>query len=400
MIDAGIFLAVVAASFAVATILARALKLLGLSLPDESRRIGCIDGLRGYLALGVCAYHFARWLQFMNNGGQWVPLPGSLLNSLGPGAVALFFMVTGCVFYPQILRGARVRWVPLYIGRLFRIYPLVLVSIALIALIIVARTAATGTVTFAAAPFVRWLTFWDQPPLLGYDGAPLLNAKVLWSLWYELLFYTLVLPACILARQALADRGPTWVIPAGLLVGSLVLRHSPWTVPLVTYLPLFAIGMLAFELRERRWARSLAASPACTVVALISLLLAMLQAVPYAPISMILYGLFFVAIACGNDLWGTLRTSGAIALGECSFGIYLLHGIVLDVAFVDVGVAAILPVGARLIALPILIVITVLVATCAYALIERPGIRAGRKLAALLSDNRMRPRDQAIEVAP
>lgn len=35
-----------------------------IRVPDAATRIGCIDGLRGYLALSVMVHHFAVWLAF------------------------------------------------------------------------------------------------------------------------------------------------------------------------------------------------------------------------------------------------------------------------------------------------------------------------------------------------
>src|SRR5690242_20657357 len=76
------------------------------ALPDAARRIGCIDGLRGYLALGVMVHHFVIWLGVLA-GLPWRPPTLALFTNLGQGAVTLFFMVTGALFYGKILGGLR-----------------------------------------------------------------------------------------------------------------------------------------------------------------------------------------------------------------------------------------------------------------------------------------------------
>lgn len=38
-------------------------------ISPEDRRIGCVDGLRGYLALAVMVHHFFIWLQVTGGGG-------------------------------------------------------------------------------------------------------------------------------------------------------------------------------------------------------------------------------------------------------------------------------------------------------------------------------------------
>ncbi len=100
-----------------------------VGVPPNERRIGCIDGLRGYLALSVLIHHFIIWMQVTRLGGVWEVPSVRLFNQLGAGAVALFFMTTGLVFHPRGLAGFRVcSWPAIYTTRLFRIMPLVIVS--------------------------------------------------------------------------------------------------------------------------------------------------------------------------------------------------------------------------------------------------------------------------------
>ena len=79
----------------VATVVADLAVRGGFPVPGGARRIGCVDGLRGYLALSVMIHHFAIWIQVTRLDGQWQPLTRNILNSMGSGAVALFFMTTG-----------------------------------------------------------------------------------------------------------------------------------------------------------------------------------------------------------------------------------------------------------------------------------------------------------------
>jgi peptidoglycan/LPS O-acetylase OafA/YrhL len=48
-------------------------------------------------------------------------------------------------------------------------------------------------------------------------------------------------------------------------------------------------------------------------------------------LGLLLFGLAFAVIAAGNTLFGVLTLSSARALGVASYGLYLLHGIVLYV---------------------------------------------------------------------
>ena len=55
---------------------------LGLiRIPDPARRIGCIDGLRGYLALAVVIHHMFIWLYFVKVQ-VWIAPPGNFISNL------------------------------------------------------------------------------------------------------------------------------------------------------------------------------------------------------------------------------------------------------------------------------------------------------------------------------
>ncbi|KQR88083.1 acyltransferase family protein [Sphingomonas sp. Leaf343] len=390
-------------TFCVATLAGNALARAGFPLPDTRQRIGHIDGLRGYLALSVLVHHFVVWTGITRLNLGWAAPADNVLNQLGPGAVALFFMTTGFVFYPRVLTGWRAnRWVAVYIGRVFRIVPLVAASVVTIALIVHWRTgAAAGWRDVRAAAL--WISSWSQPPLLGYSSASRLNAHVLWSLWHEWFFYLLVLPACAIGMDLVRGRLPSWSIPAALLIGALTARaiDVPRNIP--TYLPLFAIGMLAFEIARHANVKARLRGGRAAAVAGLSLAVAMsMFHEPFHIVPLSGFALFFTAVACGNPMGGLLATRGARVLGECSYGLYLLHGIVLALTFVE-GRAWVdrLPVSWVGVILPVLTILAVLVTAVTYLIIERPGIRAGRYLSGWWT-GRGRPAVGAteLEVAP
>ncbi|MDP4026937.1 acyltransferase [Methylobacterium sp. NEAU 140] len=355
----------------------------GFPLPPSRGRIGCLDGLRGLLALAVLVHHGIVWLQVERLGGAWAPPALNLFNQLGAGAVGLFFMTTGLLFYPRVRAGVRAcSWPALLTGRFFRIVPLVAVSVGLVTALIAVRTGRGLDAGYPAAAF-RWISAWDEPPLLGYPDSGRLNAYVLWSLRYEWIFYLLVLPACALARDLTRGRLPAWTIPAALLVGALCVGASQVrTRPMPQILPLFALGMLTWEVQARervaRWLRT----PAAAVLAVAALAAGMVAAPsPYGP-ALPLFAGFFACVACGNTLGGLLRTRAALVLGECSFGIYLLHGLVLSVLFTDLrGVTAAIPTDVLpLVLLPAAALVVALVTPLTYLAVERPAIRLGARL--------------------
>ncbi|MEK8094759.1 acyltransferase [Methylocystis sp. IM3] len=368
------------AAYILATLIATLLARMGFPLPPAERRIGCIDGLRGYLALSVLIGHFIRWIQITRLGETWsTPAPVHVFNQLGSGAVMLFFMITGLVFYPRILDGYRAcSWPKIYISRVFRIIPLVTVSVAAVTLFISIKTGHRPDSSFPKAA-AEWILALGEPDLLGYPDSWRLNAGVLWSLWYEWLFYLLLLPASAVAADLVRGRLPSWVLPAVLLLAGLSLQAFHLAN---LFLPFFAMGMLAYECQSReaivRWLRT----PLATMVAAGSLGIVMFFPTRYG-LGAILFGIFFACIACGNSMWGLFKTRAALVLGECSFGIYLIHGILLALIFDKVsGLAE--PLSIDL--LPILLLApaaacVALITAISYLLIERPSIHLGSRIA-------------------
>ena len=360
------------------TLGAGAIVRFGFPLPNEKVRISCIDGLRGYLALSVMVYHFILWIEVTRLGGDWSRPKMAFFDSLGPGSVNLFFMTTGFVFYPRILGGLRgANWRAIYISRVFRIMPLLIVSVIAVSAVILRRINLQPTqhLELNLVNLFRWIVCWDEPSLFVYRDSARVNAGVLWSLGFEWQFYLFVLPVCT-AAMTLRGRAPTWCIPVTLIVVSMTLRPLH-TLALITYLPLFGVGMIAFELKEREEIAAFLSTRAASAVALAFFIAG--SVLFNGAIRLLCHVMFFICVACGTSIWGLLRISAARALGELSYGIYLLHGLVLSIVFVDLsqmivgvpaeGIAALMPVAAAA---------TVLLSASTFLLVERPFINIGK----------------------
>src|SRR5476651_103111 len=99
-------------------------------------RVHTIDGLRGFLALGVVFHHAAIYHQYLQTG-IWDLPPSRFYANLGEVGVAMFFMITGYLFWAQILKAqGRPNLTKLYVGRVFRIIPLYLLLVAAMLLIV------------------------------------------------------------------------------------------------------------------------------------------------------------------------------------------------------------------------------------------------------------------------
>lgn len=397
------------ASVAVAATTAAVIAAIGFPVPDPGKRIGCVDGLRGYLALGVFVSHMHRWNLVEYRGGDWVdstaPLP-----DLGGAAVALFFMATGLVFYPRIRAGlAGNNWAVVYVTRFFRLMPLVALSVAaVVGVISIRQQALPGSDDIR--PIIAWLSTISEPPLMGYEHSWRVNAGVFWTLELEWMFYLAMLPACALAVTMIERlRVPAWAVPATILLASLAVLEFGDALPTETkrgfaYASLFAAGMLAFELQMRpavaRWlSRPCITLPA--VIALVSGLFLWGEWEDANALSIMLFLAFFACVACGNSLWGMLNRRSALVLGECSYGIYIFHAIVMFAAFdlMRETLAPLAPTTLPIMGIPLAAVVVLMTATT-YLLVEKPCIGMGKALAAQVKGRTPRFRKGELETAP
>jgi peptidoglycan/LPS O-acetylase OafA/YrhL len=347
-------------------------------------RVHAIDGLRGFLALGVVFHHAAVYHQYLQSG-QWALPPTRFYADLGPVAVAMFFMITGYLFWTQVLKAqGKLNLPKLYVGRVFRIVPLYL-FLAVIVLLTV------GVLT-------RWRL--DEPPLAllkhvgrwlaggvfigrnvnNYAGTGLVAAYVTWTLSYEWIFYASLLVTSFLARMLIVG---TLLPVAGLLMLAPLLQFHPDSIPLAAGL-LFCAGMAAAStknafgatrLRMPQWVLSTG------VVVCVAVVLLLFDSV-YSTLPILILGVAFALVVFDATLFGLLLTRPAKRLGDISYGIYLLQGPVLFLAFAPPAArsAATESAWCHWIVVMIAVLALVMLATATHALIERPGIRAGQWL--------------------
>ena len=363
---------------------------------DVAARVSTIDGLRGLLALAVFFHHSAIWHQYLLTG-EWRLPPSRFYANLGPAGVSMFFMITGYLFWSQMLKArGRPNFLKLYVGRLFRIVPLYLI-LALIVLGVVGfathwrlnQSPVALSIEVARALAGGVMTIPHE--INAYRGTWFVSAGVTWSLRYEWMFYASLIITAFFARSAL---GGLLLPLAGLTAAVLLslLGRDPFGAALIL---LFSIGMIAAAV-QKPLASALGRIPqwALSAVAVASVTLALtgFDGV-YGVAPELLLGAGFLMIVSGTTLFGLLLTRPARRLGDVSYGIYLMQGPVLLLAFsfpwLKAASAASPAVHWSLVAVAAA-ALTVF-ATLTHSLVERPGIQAGRRVASALGGRARAP---------
>ena len=338
-----------------------------------------VDGLRGFLALAVVLHHCIISYEF-HQTGIWKLPPSSYYSVLGQAGVAVFFMITAFLFWGRVLdEKYKINLATFYCGRIFRMAPLYWFAIILMFVLLAIKTDFQIHVEISE---LGWQVFkWLLPgmvknlPLINaYEHTNSLIAGVVWTLYYEWLFY-LYLP-----------------IFALFSINRLFLGFLPLSLVFIFFLStgvekylsaMFTIGMLAAAM-VRRFPKTKGDGCLKSALALVLLFATLLgQSTAYSWISVALLGTFFCLICSGSSLFGLLNMRSATRLGTISYGIYILQGIVITIVFFPGVLGDFSKNGVLQFWLTIIIIVTLLIclAAASYLFIEKPGIRIGKLFA-------------------
>ncbi|SDH72769.1 acyltransferase family protein [Paraburkholderia phenazinium] len=347
-----------------------------------------IDGLRGFLALGVFFAHATAYHAYLLHD-QWGAGPSVFFNQLGNIGVALFFIITAYLFWGKAIaagdniktRGEYGRYLlSLYTARLFRIAPLYYFVAGVMFLIVLTVTGPHLNVT--ALQLIKEVCNWMLLGLganvwiNGYGGPPVMFGMV-WTLQWEWYFYFSLAATSLLAFS----RKLRPIFPVGILIASasLLLFH---VFSGALYFLLFSIGMIFAASPEYPLRRTGSASMQSIAAAGLMLVVYFGVVAAHLVIQSILLAALFFLIMNGCDLFGLLKTRAAQRLGTISYSIYLTHGICLHFIFANAWLRAFALESATqywCVVLLAALLVTGL-SSMTFRFIEKPGITLGRSL--------------------
>jgi peptidoglycan/LPS O-acetylase OafA/YrhL len=357
----------------------------------EGVRDGCIDGLRGYLALMVAGHHyfiFHDWIKY----GDWLPPEINYINNFGKVAVCIFFMITGYLFVGKLrfslMNKKPVNWTRTYISRIFRIVPLYFfaVIITIIYVFINSRFNINVSINKLMKEIVAWFLYLGGA-INGDSDAKRVTAGVTWTLKYEWLFYlSLPLINIFLNKRIL-------IIPLIAAALYLFFINKEYFGIQTKYAIYFLYGGVFCYIKpyvSGKWLCYLKSHYA-SFISLILLSISLLTSQDISSITISLsIMLFFFPIVCGNSMFGLLELSESKKLGEVSFSIYLLHGIVFYTILVYfVGKENMPSKEIYLYFLPIGMIAITIVSFCSFKLIEKPFISSGKYLFELIKPQKI-----------
>jgi peptidoglycan/LPS O-acetylase OafA/YrhL len=335
----------------------------------ESGRTQMLDGLRGWLALGVFFAHSVTTYAWYTTG-SWDGAIAPFYGRTGQIGVSIFFMITGYLFWGRVVRAKGRLDVPsFYLSRVRRIVPMYLFSVAMV--LAVVALLSDFALRVAPGELLRelrsWLSFGFMyaGELNGVKDAHNINA-VYWTLAYEWMFY-LSLP-----MLALFWRGPGLLVM--VVTAFLFCLQTPVTLN-------FIAGGAAAVLVESRLFRSALAAKWMTPLPLAAIGLVFTYPSAFGLMPSVLMFIFFLFVVHGNSLFGVLATRASKMLGTVSYSIYLVHCIALFVVMRAVDarfpISGLEPLQYWMFA-ALAAVATVAISALTYRYVEYPFLRANR----------------------
>jgi peptidoglycan/LPS O-acetylase OafA/YrhL len=336
---------------------------------ESSERYEALDGLRGFLAIGVFFQHAVQNYSFFQTGA-WHITDERFYRFLGGEAVILFFITTSFLYWSKVIsNNGGAEMFRLYRSRLLRLAPLYIFSGFIVSVIALYNTGfeIAGVGSFFIDIFY-WLTLGLHTitSFNGFDIIPI-NAGIHWTLRYEWAFYLILPLLALLPKNKYGKIAMVFVLIGVLLMPD----RGYWAIFLFGILSAYVVHSYPTFVwfKKQKWS------------ALLPVLgLFMVYFINYKPYSYIQYFLSFLVFLCfvyGNNLFGLLKIPSAKFLSTISYSIYLLHGIVLY--FVLRAVDAFYPVvllSPFMFWVVILVgaLIAVLVSAVTYRFIEHPFI--------------------------
>lgn len=297
-----------------------------------NERYQTIDGLRGFLAIGVFIHHATIWHQYINTG-IWEAPKSNLYNHLGQTSVAFFFMITSFLFVTKLINSKEkeFNWKAFYISRIFRLVPMYYVSLCLLILYVMIKSdwqLQVGISSFLASLF-HWFAFTitTNPYINNSEFTIFINGGVVWSLPFEWLFYFSLPLISLFILKAKPNR--FYIALGFVFITTYMIVHGIQ----FRYILTFAGGAIApFIIKYGKYKIKFESNLISCLILICLFLIIQFESTDNVFCKLVIT-IIFTLIALGNTLFGVLKSKSLQILGTISYSTYLLHGLLLFTVF-------------------------------------------------------------------
>ncbi|EPP1942616.1 acyltransferase family protein [Escherichia coli] len=326
-----------------------------------------LDGLRYILASMVVFHHSDYFINYFTIN-KWTT-HSDFIYSIGKFGVAIFFSITAFLFWGKIRKSKSIDWINLYKDRFFRIVPMTYLSSFIAVSYIILMSTNHNNISLD--DLLKWFdasVFDIKPNINGFNNSVLVLSGVTWTIKWEWGFY-FSLPIIYFLRSKPLEAS------IGIMFVCMYFLPS-FTDASYWYYSAFACGILSKELSCRI---SLSKKTSDLMLLASVTIFVLLNPSLNSTRPWIIVTVFMLCVAKGASLFGILNIKGFTRLGECSYSIYLLQGVVFYPSFAFIkDKYDINNLNISLPMITILFVALCVLSSLTFSFIERPLIKYGK----------------------
>lgn len=289
---------------------------------DSLSRNSPLDGLRGILALSVFVHHF--FITFIwKTTGEWDHPQSNVLDNFGAIPVSYFFLITGYLFLNKIKQN-EVDWKKLFKSRIRRIAPL---YYFVATFVIIFTLLSVNIHDYSVSQIFKWLKGWIifNGKSLGDFQSTIIIAGVNWTLIYEWGFYFSLPLLHAIYHKKINNKKYFYITLIIFIIIFLDTKRSHYL--------LFILSILSIIYKDKIKILVEKKSNLLNIIIPSLVLISFIFTTHFSTIQKCLTATIFAFIANGYDFKGILKNKGLKVLGDISYSTYLLHGLVLYIAF-------------------------------------------------------------------
>jgi peptidoglycan/LPS O-acetylase OafA/YrhL len=296
-----------------------------------------VEGLRGVLSFSVFIHHCIISFTYYSTG-IWLPPSSVFYDKLGSCPVIMFFFLTGYLFFQDSMRSRILKtdYVEFLKKRFLRIYPAYFFSICLVMFFIFLKTNfvlledSSAILTSLLGWIFVGLPNGIFPDVNQFLQPTIVNAGVIWSLRYEVLFY-FVCP--IFVSWYFKNKNSLWWVLLFCLI-IYATKSYGWQMlfDFSKFMVLgFSGGMLVAAHIDKIQHILIQKNVSWAVITLSVLLVSF--STKYSIMESLGLAGFFVLVIHRFKSFSFLASPTFVSLGRVSYSFYLLHGIVIYAIF-------------------------------------------------------------------
>ena len=345
---------------------------------NQRTRESSIDGLRGFLSISVFISHFSITYYWITDAIWKIP-NNVIFYNYGKVSVAMFFMISGYLFTKNHMDRSAFSILEFFESRIFRIYPLYILVVFIVFLIVLHET--NYSLTCSNFEFIkstlRWILFLGCPINNNNDTRTII-AYVDWTLKYEWIFY-LSFPFMIYLIKYFKVYFKISMLLLGLYFFINPINFYYFNSK---YFFLFIIGCLIADKKFTSFKNRINFNSSyASSLNLIILLSNLFYTETLSPIHLLVISVSFFLFTQGNDLFGVLNSKPSKILGEISYSIYLLHGLLLSLSFNNLMLINIKKYCFQefLLIMPFFVIPIILLCVFTFTCVENPMNKLGKR---------------------